>query len=292
MEVIALLVAISAQVPAPPALAQPSQSEIVVQGLRSRNKQIQSFVKALTPAPVGGQLARYDEAVCPAAVGLSDRQNDEVRSRMELVANAVGIGVAKAGCAPNALVIVVDKKDEFITALRKEHPSYFRNAYGDLVRTPREAGPATAWHVEGILDANGIKPTLVKTPDGGKFFVVNTMDSSRLKPGARPHFVAGVLVIEVGALAGLTTTQLADYAAMRIYGKTEPARLANTATASILTVVDTPMHAQVPITLTQWDLTFLKSLYASEPVQYATQHRADIAREFRKELDRAVPKTR
>jgi hypothetical protein len=266
-------------------LAQ-SSDEIIVEGSRDREKKIEAFVRALTPARIGGQLARFDDEVCPAAAGLPAHQNEAIVERMRAVAKAAGIAVASGKCEPNAIVFVVDDKKAFMAALRDKYPAYFSTALSDRMPMPREDGPAVAWHVESILDENGLKPPIVRNPEtGAEFFAVSSMSSGRVKPMSRPHFVAGILVIEVRALAGLTPTQLADYAAMRIYGRTEPKRVSKGSASSILSIIDAPMDSAVPITMTEWDLTFLKALYRSEPLQKATQQRADIGREFRRELD-------
>ena len=40
----------------------------------------------------------------------------------------------------------------------------------------------------------------------------------------------------------------------------------------------------MPVTLTQWDLGYLKSLYATSNAYYASYQRGDMAHELEKEL--------
>jgi len=94
------------------------------------------------------------------------------------------------------------------------------------------------------------------------------------------------LVIERRALDGLTTTQLADYAAMRLFARTAPERLAGSTAPTILTIIEAPMGSAVPITLTDWDLAFLRGLYASHNNLYAAEHRSRISRRIANELGR------
>ena len=265
-------------------VAAAQNTEIVVEGKRDRKQEIREFVRALTPSKIAyGQIARYEEKICPAAIGLggSDRR---IANRLRAVAREAKIGLAPESCAPNALLIVTDDKVSFIDALRKEYPAYFYNALGEPVKIPQDSGPATAWHIEGMLDYNGTPASISKTAGGGKYYVVTGLFNSRITPNSRPHFIAGVVVIKRSALAGLTETQIADYAAMRLYGRTDPARLPAKSPPSILKAVETPMGGAVPMTLTAWDLAFLKGLYTSEPLQYATQHRASIGRKVGKAL--------
>jgi len=108
-------------------------------------------------------------------------------------------------------------------------------------------------------------------------YVLEATDTpSRIVPTSRPHFVGSVVVIEIEAASGLTTTQVADYAAMRAFVRTDPGRLGKSASPSILTVLEAPVGASIPVTLTEWDMGFLKALYASDNQRYATQQRQDI----------------
>lgn len=280
-----ILYLLSPMLLAGPSLAQTTAEppEIIVEGTKEYDRQIDRFVEALTDAPIGGQLSRFDWTACPAAVGLPDEQNQAVTDRMRQVAGAAGIKLAAARCKPNALAIVADDKQEFIEALWNKYPDYFANPQGRRVKPSRDSSPATAWHVEGIVDANGFVPGQDLF---WKYYYTNSVDTSRLQPAAHPHFVAGVVVIERKALAGLTTKQLADYAAMRIFARTDPARLHDQA-PTILSILDAPMGSAVPITLTEWDLGFLRALYASGGRQYAGRQRDEIQSRMRDELERS-----
>lgn len=254
--------------------------EIVVEADRD---QIRQFVNSLTQAPLGGQISRFDWAICPAAVGLQDRQNQAVAYRMRQVAVAAGIKVAGEGCKPNALVIVADDKQELIEALWKDYPQYFADPMGRRWGPIRQPGPVTVWHIETLVDTNGFVPGQELL---WQHFITTSMDTSRLQPGALPQFVAGIAVLERKVLTGLTTTQVADYAAMRIFARTDPATLTKSS-PTILTVIDAPMGSTTPVTLTDWDLAYLRALYSSGRRQYASQQRHEMQQLLRKELSRA-----
>jgi hypothetical protein len=120
----------------------------------------------------------------------------------------------------------------------------------------------------------------------GNYYVVNgSISASRLTPASRPHFVASLVVIQMDALAGLTTTQLADYAAMRVFARTEPLRLVRASAPTILNILDAPMNSPVPQSLTDWDLGFLRALYGSAENHYASQQRHEIRRMMGRELE-------
>ena len=261
-------------------------SEIVVKGMRDQKREISDFVGALTDAPIGGQLSRFEEPACPAAVGLSPAQNKTVASRMRSVAAAAGAPLGKQDCSPNVLVVVTDDKQAVIAQLEKK----YTNALGDRVKAPKQSGPAAVWHLEGVLDANGVPVGVaVDTGDdpGGHYVVEMGDGASRIRPASRPHFLASVLVVEPDAIAGLTTTQLADYATVRLLARTDPSRLGKSAAPTILNILDAPMGSTVPVTLTHWDFGFLKALYRSGEGRYANQQRKEMQGLLRKELEKA-----
>jgi hypothetical protein len=272
-----------------PAVAQsppPAEesAEIIVQGHKYRDKDVRDFIDALTETRFDGQLSKFDWAVCPAAVGLSDRHRIAIAARMRQVAAAAGMKLGDAAkCRPNALVIVASDTAELIKALRKKYPVYFKDGLGDRIK-PRKHGPVTVWHVEGRLDSNGM-PAARNLES--RYYVTESTDSSRLIPASRPHFAAGVMVVDLQALEGLTTTQLADYAAMRLFARTDPSRLKNGSAPTILHAIEAPMGSLVPITLTQWDLGFLKALYGTSDNQFANRQRGAMKQMLRKELQQS-----
>ena len=276
------------------ATSQPTagdESEIVIEGVRERRQEIQRFVDALTDAPVGGQIARFDWKVCPVAIGLSPAQNIEIGERMRRVAAAAGVPLADPGCNSNAILIVTPDKAQFLRWMRREYPNYFRDPLGQRIWINEDDGPATAWQVEGQLTHDG----LVAGADTGAgdastanhYVVSGVRTASRLVPHMRPHFIASILVVEASALRALSTRQLADYAAMRIFARTDPARLDASNAPTILRLLDAGMDDPVPVTLTQWDLSFLRALYGSAENQFATRQRHQMRLLLGQDLEEA-----
>ena len=275
-----------AAVPAPPAANSAAEPpEIVVKGRRDVGSQVDDFVKALNDVRSGDQISRFDWAVCPSAMGLSDRQNANAAARMRVVAEAAGIKVAPANCKSNVLLIVTDDKAKFVDWLEAKHPSYFDGVPDKVMRQlGRTDVPVAAWQVEGLLDADGV--ALAKDRDTGQYTNERTDTPSRISTSTRPHFSAAIVVVDSKALAGLTVVQLADYAAMRAFARTDPSRASASGAPTILNVIDAPMNSAVPITLTEWDLAYLKALYASPGNRLAGQQRRDMQRTMAKELSK------
>jgi hypothetical protein len=278
---IALSLAVQAAASTPPPPPQ-NQQAIVVQGRRDVQRQIHDFVKALTDVPPAGQLSRFDFTVCPVAVGLSRPQNAEVADRMRAVADAAGIKVGKPACKANVLVVVSNNAQKFVDWLKDEEPKYFIGV------TPKEKGllkhvnHAAAWHIEGRTDQDGVNVT--RDLDSGMFISSRTDIPSRISTNDHPSFEAAIVVLDGRSLGGLTVVQLADYASMRAFAKTDPSRLANPAAPTILTLLDTPMGSAVPITLTEWDLAYLKALYGSTTNRLAGQQTGEMQQRMAQDL--------
>lgn len=263
---------------------QDGSSEIVVTGNRELEAQIRDFVAALAPASPGAQLSRFERSICPMAIGLPEAQRDFVARRMRQVADAAGIMVGSARCVPNVLVVVTRDKRAFIEALQRDHGYYFGDLSRREVRRLAESeAPAVAWHIQGPpVNAAG-----QEVGSAGAYEVLinrTTTSPSRITAAARPQFAAAMVIVDADALAGLSTTQLADYAALRAYARVDPARLTGTQDSTILTALDTPMGSAVPLTLTRWDLGFLRGLYAAPANLTAASDRSAIRRTVEAEL--------
>ena len=257
---------------------------IVVEGVADSQKQIDRFIKELTPAPIKGQLSRFETKVCPLSVGLAPERNALVVDRMRHVAAAAGIPVAEPDCRPNIVVIVTNDKATLIERLLRKRSYMFPDSWSmaTIHALERDPAPAAAWAIEGVTSAEG------QPLNYGTEVAVNrtTRAVSRLTPAVRHYFAGAVVVVQANALEGLTTTQLADYAAMRTFVHTDPKLLDASTPGTILTLLDTPMGQAVPLTLTAWDLAFLKSFYQTRPAAWAEYQRAQMRGLMKKELEK------
>ena len=268
---------------AAPAAAQ-TDAPIVVIGQRDIEQQIESFVGALTKTSPSGQIGRFESAICPGAFGMADAQRAAVRDRIRVVAKGVGLDVGDADCTPNLVVVVTADKTAFIKALGKDHNYMFGDRTPAQVRKIlAEPGPATAWQVQLTVNSDG----RAISNEGDMPINRTTRRPSRITPPARPAFMAAVVVVESKALEGLSTTQLADYAAMRTLARIDPTRIDAAAPATILRVLDAAADSEVPVTLTQWDFSFLKGLYSIPNNLYAPSQRSEIGRAMEQEMDRS-----
>ncbi len=289
----ALLAVLLAAAPDTPqsAASVPQSEEIVVEGVRVKRERIRDFIKALDDVPSFGQIGRFHAPVCPAVMGLPEAQSQMVAERMKRVAQAAGIRTAEGNCAPNVVLIASIDKASTIEALYRSYPAYFSGMAGKEVRQlAATKDPSVAWQIKGLLSADGT--VLKKLPLGGPYINEGTNSGSRVRAGTMPQFVASMVMVERGALTGLSVTQVADFAAMRAFADTDPRRAAETGAPTILTILDKRDDQLVPVTLTHWDLGYLKSLYATSNAYYANYHRGDMEHELVKELTKGGDEAR
>lgn len=281
-----LLTALAVMLASPPPATDADEGKtIVVTGERNTEERVREFVGALTWAPAGRRLGRFELPVCAVAVGLAPPQAARLAERMHQVAEAAGIRAGGDKCVANVVVVVASDKAAFMAELYDKHPNYFlplpRRKIRELVR---QTSPATAWQLKGpSYSARGTE--IPFDPDLGYYTNRTTEPVSRINNPARPQFDAAVVVVERSALAGLTTTQLADYAALRAFTGADPARLGKSNAPTILRVLDAPMGSEVPITLTEWDLGFLRGYYSSPRNLNTAAQRSSIREGVAKETN-------
>jgi hypothetical protein len=261
------------------------QAPIVVQGQRNPDQAINDLVNSLPPAPANGHIERFEHTACPVVLGVSPRQRATVVARMRAVGAAGGVVMGAPDCRPNVLILITSNKRQFIEQLATRFPTYFGELSGrEIERLAQSPGPTALWHLNGMVDADGRQ---FDPPSNSVAVLRTTRAGSRLTDQVHSEFIGSALVIESAALEGLTTIQLADYAAMRTFTGADPARLPNRNLPTILTLLDTPMGSAAPVTLTDWDLAFLGSLYTSDPNIHAPGQRGEIQAGMRRDLERA-----
>lgn len=270
--------------PAPSARPQTSEQDVIVTGTLRREEEIRDFVGALTHGePMTGQISRFEDAICPGVYGLSAAVRDTIANRIRTVAAFVGLRVGGANCRPNVLLMVTRDKRAFLQRLASRYPQFFDEEENSPRRVVAQPGPVSAWHAAIELNAEG-QPLSVQ----GGFGVNRTgRGQSRITAATRPVFTAAAVVVESGSLAGLSTIQLADYVLMRGLARTDPHQLTASSPPSILTAIEAPMGTAVPITITTWDLGFLRGLYGGQANLRAPQQRGEIQRQVATELNRA-----
>jgi len=283
-----MLLATGAQAVAAPATQTGEQPTITVTGERPTDAQVQHFVEAFAIASHSDRLARFESAVCPVALGLADKFNRDVEKRLRRLAAAAGMRVEKEGCGGNVLVFVTTDKKALLGSIRKTRPRLFgQMTPGQISSLVASAEPAIAWQVLEIRGADG--RTLANGGgNGDRPDTLYGVTSSRLLPQTRVDVSAAVVVLEASAVSGVTVTQLADYAAMRAFAHTDPDAAARQNAPTILKLLADKKAARAsPLSLTAWDLAYLKSLYGITNMLQAGAQRGELQQLMRRNLAEA-----
>ena len=120
---ISALVLLGATVPAQAqSPAQESDPTIVVTGKQPRTEEQTLEVVRRVARPVDGQLARFQQPVCPRVTGFETRYEAIVAARIKDTAEAIGARAGGEGCVTNFYLVIVDDGGEFMEELRREHP--------------------------------------------------------------------------------------------------------------------------------------------------------------------------
>lgn len=230
--------------------------DIVVRARRQvERKQALKFVRQAS-APIGGQLARFNGDVCPAAVGFSDAIAAVIVERMRAVATAAGVSVAKPGCGANIVLIATEDGSALIRDFERRQMALVAGVPPiDLRAQIASHGPVRGWVTTAVENEYGDKPYV---PPGLDPPVLQVYSASIMNPPTQQAIQVSVLVVDMPALVGKSTTQIADYAAMRTLARTRPVA-GNGPVGSILSLFDT--KATPPAAMSEADLAYLHTLY-------------------------------
>ena len=256
---------VAAQTPSNENQDEPDEVVITVEGFRKAEREIARFSRELTRVSANSPLSRYNPGeYCPRVTGLSDNLNAAIASRMVQVAAAADVRPSNASdCSTSALVMFSDDLKVLEKQFRKQHPEYFRELSGEDIEFSGDASQVRAWTLRSRVDRS--ETPVGVDPETGIQIVVNTGSVTRLQAASRPVTVMSVLLIRPKAVRGFSVQQIADYAFMRTQTDFEPKRLAENAGPTILSLLDTPLGAEAPLSLSTWDLAYVKGRYATSP---------------------------
>lgn len=303
MTIIALALASAAE---PRVMARNAQpDEIVVEGRQTRDGAT-DFVDRLLPVVAGGQYGRFEDPICPRAIGVTASLGKEIADRIRRVARAANIDVAGDKCTPNLILITAADKNATVEALRKTRPLYVRGiGVDELNQLGRSERPFLSWQVTDVVGADGMpvagagqsKPT-TDVVDGsssragegrsryeGAFpRATTTVSASRLRSVVKPRVLASVVIVETGALANVTARQLADFALVRAMTPSTGTREEPPA-SSILGLFNAGVTPESgPQSVTWWDVSFLKALVNTRSDAYANTQKSEIRNHMVKEM--------
>lgn len=267
--------------------SNPNQ-EIVVTG---RANALERFVEGLTVAPRRDQLPRWNEGICPRALGLPVARADYVVRRIRAIAKANKVPVAPDGCSGNVLIAVTDQADMIAARIAKLYPSLLQAS--DHGRPTRmqiarwlEPQPVRWLHATQIGNADGTDyqrdfPIQASSLDDG---VNKLWGHSLVKSPTQRNIATAVLLVDPRRLGKVTWGQLSAHLAMLAFTRAAP-EATTIKGESILSLFHDRHEGDAPVTtLTAWDQAFIKALYATSSDVRASYQRVHIRDRMRREL--------
>lgn len=204
------------------ALAQtPPVENIIVNGRRVPDQEITRFVESRAmPTFRLGKMARWEEGICPVAVGLKPAFLEFIVKRLKITAAKAGAPVsADAHCKANIEIVFTTTPQALMDNVRKKHRYYlgfhYNSSQADALA--RVTHPIQAWYTTQIADAMGIPHMETFLSDGtcATFddFCPTTYHNNGLRLANEMHssFAHVIIVVDPGKLRDYEIGALADY---------------------------------------------------------------------------------
>lgn len=228
---------------------------------RAQQKMVRDFVREVTGRlPSSRPVARFYRPLCLEVAGVNRNFVDDFANRVLDNAEKARVPLATGKCDANALVIFTGGSRQELQQARKKNRTIFGELGASGVKTLVESrdeafarrktrmvglsGRPVGWDLSQFLDNDA------------------TGYPSRFTPSIKIDVAGAIVLIDRDATEGMTALQLADYATLRLLAPTsEIDGDVEGAPATIMTLFLDSEAA--PAQLTEFDLAFLHSVYAS-----------------------------
>ncbi len=269
------------------------EPEIVVYGYPDDSRQLSNFISEIGVETGENQLARWHQAICPNVVGMQAEFNDYVRETIRSVAELAGARIAAEGCRYNVIVVMTTEPQLFIANLRSDRQDLFETlSPRDRERIGTGGDDVQLWsRVEtrgergDVMQSGEVSYNVPRTGSGElPWRSIRGAAASRISRSARSELDFRAIVIDLNRLNGQTMQQLSAFAAMLALGEFdvgEPIAPANT----ILNLFHD--SDATPADISDWDIAYLRALYATNGGRSAHSQRSAMIRHVRRQLSRS-----
>jgi hypothetical protein len=237
--------------------------DIVVEG-RTLSDTVRQFVDNVIAAPLDRGPARWTRRVCVGVVNLRPEAAQVIADRVGMLAADTGLPVGEPGCSPNILVMATDDGSALARAMVASNPRIFRPGYAGatlgsvaLERFRSTEDAIRWWHVSVPMT---IDHNLVAVRLPGQQAPLVPQDASRLTTRIRNDLAGIFIVLDINRAAGLSFQQIGDYIGMIALAQIDP----EADTRGNETILNLFEQGRTVDAATDWDRSFLASLYAAE----------------------------
>ena len=250
---------------------------------------VRNFVNQIAVPENGGEagLARWDAPpVCPLVSGLPRQDGEFILERLSEVARSAGVPIADEHCRPNLYILVTRQPEDLLRAMEKRNrpftfghdPSRPRietsaSVVDEFIKTPRAV---RVWYNPAERTPEGLP---LACPENGPCYNL-WAQATHVTFNTIWTFLRVFVIVDRNRLLGVTRGQLADYVAMVSFAKLKTDAGVGDSPTILKLFNEAPQGA--PSGLTDWDQSFLKSLYTIE--QRSRAQRGEIARAMVREI--------
>lgn len=264
------------QAPTPPIPPSTAEGGEVVVTARTRAA-VDQLVLAMTQTERGKQLARWNDAVCPRALGLDPAQAAYVAKRVGAIARQAKVRVGGDRCHANIVIVFTGDPDGFSNELVRRHPGLFADPDNGLASPSQRARLLQPRPIRWLAASRTKGPNGV--PIAGRMNPIYA--ASRLVRTTQEDSAFTLIIVDVASLGSLAWGQLSAYLAMVALAR--PDMDASFGGETILSLFDRQKSGTaLPPDITRDDLDLLTALYATTPGLSAKAQRGDIGRFLRR----------
>jgi hypothetical protein len=257
--------------------------DIVVEG-RQLQDMTEQFVREVGQPARGRGLARWHDGVCVGVANLKAETAQYIADRVSTVAQDVGLRAGAPGCSPSIVIVATTDSNAFTEQFVARRPRLFSTGaggtdlgYNALDRFKTTERPVRWWNVSLPTDSD-TGASVVRIPGdimgSDEAPSYNVRGVSRLSTQIVDVSKRTFVIIDIDKINGANLTQLADYVAMVSLAQINP-DADTSGFATVLNLFDTPDQVEG---LTQWDMAYLKGLYAAQRTRSnEVSARAEIA---------------
>lgn len=253
--------------------------DIVVQGRRI-DEQVSGFIDEVIAAPSGRGPARWRDSICVGVANIRGEAAQYVVDRVSQVALEVGLEIGEPGCRPNILIIGSPDGAGMARGLVDARPRVFWPGGSGMNRSraaldafQNSEAPVRWWHISVPVDAQ-TGTRAVRLPEDEEPIRIERTTSGRLRTAIRNDLNRVIIILDLTKTDGLNFRQIADYAAMVAFSQVDP----DADISGYDSVLGLFSHPAATEGLTDWDMAYLKALYAAELNQGAAVHQTGEVR--------------
>lgn len=221
-------------------------------------------------------LARFEDRLCPGVMGLTQEVAALIIDRVRANARELGVRVQDDGCSANFVIVFTPDGGAMMRRLMDENPANFQYLNQGQKDDILEPGPVHVWTSVEPRTLTGMPIAQVRDLTRPPSMGVHAAHT-RIYTTTRRDITSVMIAFDTEAVRNLSVGQLADYATMRGLAQTRPAGgLAIDSILSLFAGADAP-----PQRLTNFDVAYLRALYADMPNLPAVMKLGNVGEELR-----------